>query len=441
MIQEVISVFNTHNISKSSKLLCAVSGGIDSIVMMHCLHELQYNCIIAHCNFKLRGTESDKDEEFVNNFSIKLGYRFISESFDTQKIADSAGISTQMAARDLRFEWLYKMADLHECDYIVLAHNSDDQVETVIFNLIRGTGIRGLTGMHTLKGKLLRPLLNVSRKEIEKFVEENYVKHREDSTNIKTIYSRNKIRHLVFPIMEEINPNFRQNGFNTTEYLKDVVKIYEDYIYKTKFECVKYIDDKVYIDINKLKESISYKTMLFEIFTSESLPNTFSQEAVDLLNSQSGKICKYRNIQVLKDRDYIIISTVRKKGSNDSFKIYPEQLKIKEPIPLEFIKKDIDKEFKISENANYGFFDYDKLEFPLILRKWKSGDRFKPLGMNNYKKLSDFFSDIKLNIFQKSEQWILTTKSDEIIWIVGKRIDNRFKITQESKTYYLIKTE
>ncbi len=432
MLRNVFNTLKSLGISPNAKILCAVSGGIDSVVLLHCLYEYGADCIVAHCNFQLRGEDSDKDEEFVKDIAWKLEYKFISEKFDTETYAEKLGISIQMAARDLRFEWFYQIAEKYNCDYIALAHNSDDQVETMIFNLIRGTGIRGLTGMRTLKGKLLRPLLNVSRTEIEKYATEDYIKYREDKTNAKTEYSRNKIRHLIFPLMEEINPNFRNNAFNTSKYLADTSEILESYIQKIKEQCVKYIDDKVFIDIDFLSRQVAYRTLLFEILLLESLPNTFANEVLDLIDSQPGKICSFRNIEVLKDRHFIIIRTSKSTQDTGEYLIHENDTFINNPMSLEISSFKIHKRFEISTNQNIALLDHDKLKFPLKLRKWREGDKFKPLGMKNFKKLSDFFTDIKINLFEKSEIWIIES-GDNIVWIVGHRIDDRYKITNKTE--------
>ncbi len=438
MINKVYKIIDSLNISGSENILCAVSGGIDSVVMLYCLYEYGFNCIVAHCNFKLRGEESDNDEVFVKNLADKLEFKFISEKFDTGQYARKAGVSIQMAARDLRFEWFYEMSEKYNCKYIALAHNSDDQIETVLYNLIRGTGIKGLCGMKTIKGKLFRPLLEIQRKEIEKFAKENHIEYRTDSTNIKTEYSRNKIRHLIFPLFNQINPNFRQNIFNTSNYLKDVAKIYEDYILTAKQNCVKYAEDKVYINIDKLKKTHYPETVLFEIFSYESLPNSFAAEALDLLNSQSGKACIYRNIEVLKDREHIIIRTNYASKKSEEYFIEKNIKEINIPINLKFEEIKITENFEIIKNPNYAMLDVEKIKFPLKLRKWQEGDKFKPLGMDNLKKLSDFFTDNKLNLFQKSELWLLTS-ANEIVWIVGHRIDNRFKITENTSKAIVVK--
>lgn len=435
MINKVFRKLDETNIDYKSRILCAISGGIDSVIMLHCLYEYGLDCIVAHCNFGLRGDESDNDELFVKKLAEQYEFKFISERFDTETYAEKAGISIQMAARDLRFEWFYEMAEKNQCDYIALAHNADDQVETIIFNLTRGTGIRGLCGMRVLKGKLLRPILEIPRSEIEEYAKVNYIEYRTDSTNIKTEYSRNKIRHLVFPLLEEINPSFRENAFKTSIFLRDVNNIFDDYILKCKSDCVKYSHNKIYIDLDKLKQKVSYKTVLFELLKLETLPNSFAAEVLDLSESQSGKICKYRNIEVLKDRNFLIIRTVSVKKEKDFYiDRYTKQITV--PIFLNFTEKIIDND-KIITNPDFAMLDADKISFPIKLRRWKAGDRFKPLGMNQFKKLSNFFTDIKLNVFTKSEIWLLVSGED-IIWIPGIRIDDRFKITEKTKNIMII---
>lgn len=437
MISKVFNKLRQQKIKPETRLLCAVSGGIDSTVMLHVLNDYGFDCIVAHCNFRLRGKESDGDEMFVKKLSEKLDFRFLCETFDTESYAQESGLSIQMAARDLRYQWFFEMADKYNCKYIALAHNSDDQAETVITNLIRGTGIRGLCGMKYLNDKLLRPILGISRKEIEEFAEKNSIDYRTDSTNLTTKYSRNKIRHKILPLMQEINSSALNNILESVNYLNDTEKIFKDYISEYRLKCLYYEADKIVIDLKELNKSAAPKTVLFEIFLLEGIPKNMASESVNLIDAQAGKYLSFLNISILKDRNKIIIDKTRKTDNISSRKI--QIIDINDFIKYGIIAtvKPYDEDFKIIKNPVYAYFDYDIIKFPLNIRKWQEGDKFQPFGMKNSKKLSDFFKDEKLNLFQKNEVMIIES-AGKIVWIVGVRADNRFRVKETTKNVLVL---
>lgn len=430
MLEKIKTEIEKHKIDTSAKILCAISGGIDSTVMLHVLKRLNFNCIVAHCNFQLRGEESDGDEKFVRNLSEEFDFKFLSQRFDTYEYADKMQISVQMAARDLRYEWFYKISKEYECSFIALAHNSDDQVETIITNLIRGTGIRGLTGMSFLKNLLFRPLLFNSREEIQNYADIFGLKWRNDSTNATTKYSRNKIRHSIFPIMSEINNAYKNNILKSIDYLKDTEDILNHFVTNAKKNIVTNNSSKTIIDIEKLQNFPAKKTLLFEILISINIPNSLASEATNLLdNSQSGKNVTQFNISILRDRNKIIIKHNAEKEIN--VKIEKDELFRLKEYGIFAELEDI-YNLEIQKDSKIAFLDYDKLNFPLTLRKWKNGDRFIPFGMKSFKKLSDFFIDEKLSLFEKEECLILCS-DEKIVWVIAKRIDERYKITEKTK--------
>lgn len=440
MISEVFSKIDEVKMKSGTRLLCAISGGIDSTVMLHVLNDFGFDCIVAHCNFKLRGEESDGDMNFVKNLSAKFEFKFLCETFDTKKYADETGLSIQMAARELRYNWFSEMAEIHNCKYIALAHNADDQVETVITNLVRGTGIRGLTGMKFLKDKLFRPILYISRAEIDKFAQQNDIEYRNDSTNKTVKYSRNKIRHQILPLMEELNSSCKTNIIKSVKYLSDTELIMHEYISEIKLKCVKSVDGKMFIDVNELKKSAAPETVLFEILISERIPKVLALESVNLINSNSGKSCIFLNIEILKDRDFLIVNKSVARIGFKQIEIYEDKLNDLSKYGIGYQIIDSLNEKSIVKDKNIAYINYNKLKFPLILRSWEDGDKFKSFGMKNFKKLSDFFTDEKLSLFEKSEVRILES-ADEIVWLVGLRADDRFRIDNETdKILVLTKT-
>lgn len=433
MIAKVFSMIDNAGIKSGEKILCAVSGGIDSTVMLNVMNDFGFDCIVAHCNFKLRGEESDGDQMFVKALAEKFEFKFLCETFDTHAYADETGLSVQMAARDLRYQWFYEMADQYNCRFIALAHNSDDQAETVITNLIRGTGIRGLTGMKFVKDRLFRPLIEISRKEIEEFATANSIDYRTDSTNITTKYSRNKIRHQVLPLMQEINSSAVKNILKSVKYLHDTELILKEYVSEMRLKCLYYEDDKTVIDLKELNKSAAPETVLFEILIREGFPKTLAAESLNLIGAQSGKSVSFLNVEVLKDRNRLIIEKNKLEEVALNVLISESELDVLLKYGIKASVADfIIKDFKISKNANFAYADYEKLKFPLLLRHRRDGDKFKPFGMKNFRKLSDFFTDEKLSIFEKDEALILESGQD-IVWIAGHRSDDRFRITAKTK--------
>lgn len=442
MIISVFDILQESGLKQNNKVICAVSGGIDSVVLLHILNRYGLDCIVAHCNFQLRGEESDRDEDFVRNLAKEYGYKSEIRLFNTLEFAESKKISVQMAARELRFTFFDELLEKYNCNYIALGHNSDDQIETVLTNLVRGTGIRGLTGMSEISGKYLRPILNVSRKEIEEYAKQHNVDYCQDSTNETTKYSRNKLRHIVIPAFEEINTAARNNILKSIDVLKDNEAILNKYVDDAFNQCVTgELDEDIYIDLNKLRGYASAKTVLFEILLRLGLPINLATDSIELLDSQTGKYCENEELTVLNNRDVIKIS-------KNTARIDPRPIKIVEAdlactiksvkTEYKFTIEDISPEYKPQLNSDVAYLDYDKLKFPLLIRQKKDGDKFKPLGMSNYKKLKDFFIDMKIPINQKQDIDLFVS-GDDIVWVSCMRIDDRYKIT--GKTTKILKIQ
>lgn len=410
------------------KVLVAVSGGIDSMVLTHMCHQLNMHIGIAHCNFKLREAASDEDALFVGSFAKKLQLSFHEIAFNTEKYANTEKISIQMAARKLRYEWFNELTALHDYDYIVTAHHLDDSLETFLINFLRGTGLQGLTGIPVKNGKIVRPLLPFTRDAIVAYTKDNNITWREDESNAQTKYLRNNIRHEVIPKLKTLNPELYQSFSKTQSYLQGSQKIVDQVVTKLSNELISLEDNGVKkINIERLKENDLSEVYLVELLK----PYGFTawEDIATLVNAQSGKQVHSETHRLIKDRAYLLLETKTPEISEAKvYHIFQRTTKIETPIHLEF---ETTNHFDFN-NENQVYIDKDVLKFPLQLRKWKKGDYFYPLGMMGKKKLSKFFKDEKMSIIDKEAQWLLCAEH-QIVWIVGKRLDNRFRITEQSK--------
>ena len=412
-------------------LLVGVSGGIDSVVLLELLHLAGYAFSVAHCNFNLRGTESDQDEAFVKALARKYGKPFFHISFDTRGFASLYGISIEMAAREQRYTWFEDIRHLHHFDKIVVAHHLDDQAETFFLNLARGTGISGLTGMKAITGKLVRPLLFATRKEIENFASEKKLEYREDSSNQITDFQRNKIRHLILPLMEELNPSFRDGLQGTIAHLRDTWSVYSQAVDAVKERVVRRKSaGEIELFVPELKMLNPLSAYLFEILKPYHFNGDVVDEMIRSIGSQSGKQFYSSTHRAVFDRDVILIHK-QKEISDTRYYLDESCSGIDFPVKLNIAAQDRTDSVKLSKSPKTAMVDMDKIQFPLILRKWQKGDFFQPLGMSGLKKLSDFFVDEKFSLPEKENVWILTN-GEEIIWIVGIRLDDRYKITPET---------
>ena len=416
--------------SKEDKLIVAVSGGADSVALACLMFNLGYDISLAHCNFQLRGEESDKDEMFVKDLSKKIGVEYHSKLFETSDYAHKQKISIQMAARQLRYEWFEEIRQLTSSRYVLVAHHQDDDIETFFINLVRGSGIRGFLGMKIKNNNIVRPLLSFSREDIEKYLVDISQGYCEDSSNNDDKYLRNNIRHNLIPLIKSMNPSFRRTLANETEYLNDIFHIFQNQIDDIKKKIVRCEGSKILISKKDLLDQEDRLIVLREILAPYGFNQT--QKIIDSCSTNSGKIFFSDKYRLLIDRaDMVIIEDKEEKIS--SFSIDVSSQIIKDPINIRFsITENID----IIKESHVAMLDFDKLNFPIIIRKWKEGDYFYPLGMQTKKKLSDFFIDNKISIFDKNECWILCS-GDEIVWVVGYRIDDRFRISDKTKKAYI----
>ncbi len=423
-------------VNKTERILLGISGGIDSICMFHLYRQLEYPIGIAHCNFQLRGDESDQDELFVRNLAEKFDIPFFSTRFNTKEISQNEGISIQMAARDLRYDWFEEIRNRYDYDYISIAHNRDDAIETFLINLTRGSGIKGFTGIKSKTSKIIRPLLFASRKEILDYLNTNNFEFREDSSNSSVKYSRNLIRHEIIPLLEKINPRFRETMIENISRLKDTETIYLDCIERNRKSVFKEEDQQIFINLEKLKELNPLSNYLFEFLKPFGFSRTQIPDIIESFDKTSGKQFFSLTHRLIKDRANLIIEETSL-ANDRQYYIELDTDSIELPISMVFSKIELDNNFNIVNSNEIGLFDLNQIEFPLILRKWQKGDYFMPLGMKNLKKLSDFFIDNKLSLSEKENTWILES-NNKIVWIIGYRIDERFKITENTKKIFKV---
>lgn len=430
------SIKKANLFASSDSILLTVSGGIDSVVMCELFHKAKLKFAIAHCNFQLREAESDADELFVKQLAKKYDVPFFCKQFNTSAYADEKNCSIQMAARDLRYKWFEEIRKREKFQYIATAHHQDDSVETFFINLVRGTGISGLHGILPKQGKIIRPLLFTNKGEIENFAKKNKLKYREDSSNASDKYVRNKLRHQVIPVLKELNPALGNTINENIQRLRDVELIYKNEIENKRKAFVKKEKKNHTISIEQLKKLPLPYPYLYEFLKPYNFNATTVESIIAALSGESGKQFYSDTHRLIKDRNSLIIEKVPGvKNQELRINIHKDQKElIIEGIKLKFRTLHENPKSKILHPKSE-CIDFNKLEFPLEVRKWEKGDAFYPLGMKGKKKLSDFFIDKKLSISQKENTWLLTSKG-KIVWVIGLRIDERFKITDKTKKIY-----
>ena len=417
------------------KVLLATSGGLDSMIMVDLFRKLSFDMAIAHCNFQLRGVESFEDQQFVQNYADANEIDLFITQFDTETFAKDFKLSIQVAARELRYSWFYELLETKKYDYILTAHHADDSLETFVINLLRGTGIEGLTGIPAQNGNIIRPLLIFSRQEIEQYAKENNIEWREDISNTSDKYLRNKIRHNLVPVLKELNPDFLSSFLKTQAYLHESKTMAEDASILVYQQVAAEKDEEIHFDLIKLKQLPNYKSYLYQWL------NEFKFSAwddiYDLVDGQAGKQVFSEGFRLLKDRDSLILCPINVDDEIEEYYIFKDQKEINNPLNLSFSKV---ANICLVSNTTI-FVDEEKLWFPLVLRRWKHGDKFHPTGMEGKsKKVSKFFKDNKLSLIEKENSWILCSEN-QIVWIVGFRQDERFKIENRTKKILKIQLE
>lgn len=409
-----------------SNLLIAVSGGVDSMVLLHLLEKINLNISVAHCNFQLRAEESNEEENFVKKYCEEHQIHLFVKRFATKEYAIQNKLSIQLAARELRYDWFNLVMKENNFDFLLTGHHLDDQVETFLINFTRGTGIEGLTGIPAINNNIIRVLLPFSREAILNYATENNLQWKEDSSNASDKYFRNKVRHQVIPVLKELNPNFLESFKNTLIHLKTSEQIVNKYSIETLNKLIQVKDNKEFIKISELSKINDYTFYLYQWLKEYGF--TAWKDIYQLIQAQTGKQIYSPTHILVKNRDELILSSISK--PNDAIYFIPsinEELKF--PLKLTLCNLSNINE----QNKNSIFVDADKIQFPLIVRKWKEGDVFYPLGMNGSKKVSKFFKDEKFSLFDKQNTWILESNNN-IIWIIGYRQDDRFKINETTQT-------
>ncbi|MDR0363547.1 MAG: tRNA lysidine(34) synthetase TilS [Bacteroidales bacterium] len=416
----------------SQKILLAVSGGLDSTVMAYLFYAAELQFGIAHCNFQLRGEESNGDENFVRDMARRFNVPFYVKKFNTIVFAKEHKTGIQEAARKLRYDWFADLIIEEEYDFLATAHHKDDHIETFFINLLRGCGISGLHGILSKKGNIIRPLLFATRDDIEKYSRKRRLSHREDSSNQQIKYTRNKIRHLLIPALKEINPDFQNIINDDIARFQEAEKIYQTRVSQLKNEIVsKTASGDLAVDIKKLHVTEAPQTVLFEILSFYGFKKDIIPDIFRSMDGQSGKRFFSSNYQLLKDRDFLFLS--EKKTTNEKiFIIEKGKNEIFSPLHLKIEYSENHKRFIVPRDRHIVCFDCDQLIFPLTIRAPKDGDQFVPFGMKGHKKLSDFFIDEKFSQIEKGNTLILCSGS-EIIWVVNHRRSNLYKVESLTK--------
>ncbi len=453
MIDQFQAYINRYNLlAKGDKVILALSGGIDSMVLADLLLKAKVEFVAAHCNFHLRGEESDGDEKFVRDYAERNGIQCYVKHFGTEKYAAEQGVSIEMAARDLRYAWFEELRQQLNYDKIAVAHHADDQAETFFINLLRGAGLNGLKGMKPQNGVIIRPLLWASREQIRKYAAENHIVWREDHTNAESVYLRNKIRNQLLPTFDELQPEARQGLYKSLEHLSAENELYRTLLKEKLAQIVERDGDVQRLPYSKIikaevpepsvpepVEGVEGPTSSFQLLFEWLRQYGFNTDQCHFIYDAIGtgvgnQYCSATHRLVI-GRDELQLSEIKEKKDDEIQNGIGEE-EILSPFHLCFSKLERTAEFIIDKSPEVAQLDADKIQFPLILRHWRHGDRFHPLGMKGSKLLSDFFVDQKFTEYQKQNVWLLVSAGGDILWVVGYRLDDRFKITDDTKTVF-----
>ena len=446
MIERLHAYINRYNLlAEGEKVVLALSGGIDSMVLADLLLKSKVDFVAAHCNFHLRGEESNGDEEFVREFAEKNGIHCFVKHFDTEKYAADYGVSIEMAARDLRYAWFEELRQQLVYDKIAVAHHADDQTETFFINLLRGAGLNGLKGMRPQNGAIIRPLLWASREQIHQYAVENQILWRDDHTNAENLYLRNKIRNQLLPIFDELQPEARQGLYKSLEHLSSENELYRELLNEKLEQIVEQDGDVQRLPYSKLVKTkvpepvegpVYSFQLLFEWLRQFGFNTDQCQFIYDAIEIGIGNQYCSPTHRLVIGRNELQLSEI-KDVVDEEIQIEAEEECIEKPLLLRFSRFEKTAGFVIDKSPDVAQLDFDKLTFPLTLRHWRQGDRFRPLGMKGSKLLSDFFVDQKFTDAQKRNVFLLVSAENEVLWVVGHRIDDRFKVTAQTKNIFV----
>lgn len=411
---------------KENPIALAVSGGIDSMVLLDLCHSLNLNFSVLHCNFQLRAQDSVEDQKFIERQCKTYDCDFYTINFDTMGCVEKTKVSTQMAARDLRYNWFLQQKEVLGFSWLLTAHHADDNLETFLINLGRASGLEGLTGIPEVNDYIVRPLLPFSRSEINQYAMEHQIVWREDSSNAESKYIRNKYRHDIIPLIKQMKPDFLENFTKALSHLNQSNSIIKTAVEEKRSQLFNQSDEVIEIPIVKLIELHPLNAYLYELFKPYGFKNEV--ELLQLLDTLSGKQLISDSHRLIRNRDHLLLAPLKPSTSKIKYTIKEKQENLRHPIQLKFEQT----ELKIKVSKEEVLVDKEKLKFPLILRKRQNGDYFYPFGMQGKKKLSKYFKDEKFSLIEKENQWLLCNSDNEIIWIVGHRADDRFRITERT---------
>lgn len=435
MLSAFLKFIETHQLVHAGEsVLLAVSGGVDSVVMTHLFHEAGFSFAIAHANFQLRGDESDRDARFVASLAQQYQVPFFLQTFQTADYARQHGCSIQVAARQLRYGWLEEIRHAQGFASIATAHHRNDLVETLLMNFCRGTGIAGLHGIRYRQQHIIRPMLFATRAEIEAFASAHGLKFVTDSSNLEDYYLRNALRHRVIPALQEIFPGLENTFFENAERFSEVEILYQQALERHRKRLVHVKGEECWISAQALLLSTPLKTLVYELFKPFGFGEPQVPDIIQLLKAQPGKQLFSATHRIIRDRKWLIVAPLQATAISYQLIEHPGIRKVTVPgLTLEIHQLSA-QQAKPSDHPGVAYLDADQVKFPLVLRKWKQGDYFYPLGMHKKKKLSRFFMDQKLSLLDKERVWVLEDAQHKIIWVVGLRIDDRCKITDKTRT-------
>jgi tRNA(Ile)-lysidine synthase len=438
ILKNFLSFIKQHELfTHQQNLLVACSGGVDSMVLCDLLRQHQYNFAMAHCNFRLRGNESNADEQLVKHYAVLHGITVHVTHFDTDEYAAEKKLSIQLAARELRYQWFDDLLNEYNYDYLLTAHHAGDNTETVLMNFFKGTGIHGITGIALKRDKIVRPLLFAAKKEIVEYAGHHGISWREDASNASDKYARNFFRNRIIPQVEEMIPNASGNVNETIKHLQDAELLYLQAIEFHRRQLLESRKQEIHIPVAKFAAVVPFETIAYELLKPFGFKAHQVGEIRQLLQAETGRYIACDTHRIIKNRRWLIIAPL---AANDAENIVidEEDKKVLFPNGTLQITNSLNKEF--SKDLLTVTLDAKKLAYPLLLRKWKTGDYFYPLGMPKKKKIARFMIDQKLSATDKEKLWVLVS-SNKIVWVVGHRIDDRFKITDVTKEVLKIRVE